>query len=99
MGHTPGPWELGEKRGVWVGPVVMADNGSRGVAFVCGESDANARLIAAAPELLAALRGVLHWAECECKRLAGDTPPNDEPPMCDYCVARLAIDKAEGSDE
>lgn len=55
MSHTPGPWEVGDKRGVWVGPVVMAGNGSRGVAFVCGESDANARLIAAAPDMLAAL--------------------------------------------
>lgn len=49
-------WTVGDKRGVWVGPVVMADGGNRGIAFVCGESDANARLIAAAPELLAALK-------------------------------------------
>lgn len=54
--HTPGPWSVGDKRGVWVGPVVMADDGKRGIAFVCGESDAHARLIAAAPELLAALK-------------------------------------------
>ena len=54
--HTPGPWSVGDKRGVWVGPVVTAEDGKRGVAFVCGESDANARLLAAAPELLAALK-------------------------------------------
>lgn len=54
MSHTPGPWAVGDKRGVWVGPVVMANDGQRGVAFVCGESDANARLIAAAPDLLEA---------------------------------------------
>lgn len=59
MAHTPGPWAVGEKRGVWTGPVVSADDGRRGVAFVCENSDvsaANASLIAAAPELLAALR-------------------------------------------
>jgi hypothetical protein len=49
-------WTVGDKRGVWVGPVVMADGGNRGIAFVCGESDANARLIASAPDLLAALK-------------------------------------------
>lgn len=53
MGHTPGPWTVGEHRGVWVGPVVHADG--KGVAFVVGSED-NARLIAAAPELLAALK-------------------------------------------
>jgi len=46
---------VGEHRGVWVGPVISAEGGKKGVAFVCGESDANARLIASAPELLAAL--------------------------------------------
>jgi hypothetical protein len=53
--HTPGPWAVGKHRGVWVGPVISAEDGRKGVAFVCGESNANARLIAAAPELLAAL--------------------------------------------
>ncbi len=46
---------MGKHRGVWVGPVISAEDGRKGVAFVCGESNANARLIAAAPELLAAL--------------------------------------------
>jgi hypothetical protein len=56
MSHTPGPWTVGDKRGVWVGPVISAEDGRKGVAFVCGESDGNARMIAAAPELLSALR-------------------------------------------
>lgn len=55
MAHTPGPWIVGEHRGVWVGPVIRAEGGHKGIAFVVGESDANARLIAAAPELLATL--------------------------------------------
>jgi hypothetical protein len=54
------------------------------------------RLLNAAPDLLAALYGVLHWAECECQSLARDTPLNDDPPTCAYCVARAVIAKAEG---
>jgi hypothetical protein len=54
------------------------------------------RLLAAAPDLLAALHGVLHWAECECQSIERDTPLHDEAPLCDYCVAREAIAKAEG---
>ena len=53
MGHTPGPWTVGEHRGVWVGPVVHA--GGKGVAFVVGSED-NARLIAAAPRMFALLK-------------------------------------------
>src|SRR5690606_24881760 len=60
---TPGPWELGED-GVWLGSVYSEDG--LGIALVYGEGDideprpreegeANARLIAAAPELLKAL--------------------------------------------
>jgi hypothetical protein len=53
--HTAGPWEVTEKPGVWVGPVVRtADN--QGIAFVVGQSLPNARLIAAAPQLLEACR-------------------------------------------
>ena len=53
------------------------------------------RLLAAAPDLLNALHGVLHWAECECDELenVGDDLP------CDYCVALKAIAKAEGRSE
>jgi hypothetical protein len=53
--HTAGPWEVTEKPGVWVGPVVRTKD-NKGIAFVVGQSLPNARLIAAAPELLAACR-------------------------------------------
>ena len=51
--HTPGPWVLDSK-------VVLARGGTHAVAVVHGTDDhrenlANGRLIAAAPELLAAL--------------------------------------------
>lgn len=66
VGHTPGPWALvGE-----VGPmdvsllryhwkVGQAESPNRGVALVFGDTEANARLIAAAPEMLRALRDVV----------------------------------------
>lgn len=89
MSHTPGPWTVGDKRGVWVGPVVMADGGKKGVAFVVGESDANARLIAAAPDLLSALKAHLPWDE-------------DYGPVQGWGIWQDAIDainKAEGRSE
>lgn len=61
-GHTPGPWELD---GVEIYPV----NGHRASDAICqlsaGQSDeafeANAHLIAAAPELLVAAQKVMQW--------------------------------------
>jgi hypothetical protein len=63
--HAPGPWELGNAVGagrnytVCAGPVVIARISGNGYPIGKGsapESDANARLIAAAPDLLAACR-------------------------------------------
>lgn len=57
-GHTPGPWETSHDGhgGIYVG-----DKNGRQVGFVSlrSEQEANARLIAAAPELLEALRDLL----------------------------------------
>ena len=56
-----GPWTVREMAGVWHGPAVQDAEGL-GVAFVCGagsdkaRADRLAKVIAAAPELLAALR-------------------------------------------
>lgn len=92
--HTPGPWKLeiihlstGRNRHV------RASSPSRGVAEVWGpdedkESDANARLIAAAPELLEALRDIR--ANCSCC----ETQPNEPCANCLRCEAAIA--KAEG---
>lgn len=70
--HTPGPWQFGEARGqrpAWERIVAVEDG--RTICTVMqhlplgppdatpasqGEAEANARLIAAAPDLLAALR-------------------------------------------
>jgi hypothetical protein len=59
--HTPGPWRVGDG-GSW-GAMVKDGNGD-GICIPCsgrlGPTDAaNARLIAAAPELLEALRALV----------------------------------------
>lgn len=61
--HTPGPWtyiqadpgELNFKRPYW--QVGQSRPPEKGCAFAFGDDEANARLIAAAPDLLEALRG------------------------------------------
>ena len=65
MGHTPGPWA--------VYPPEMLDSKNwsvqtdSGMTIVCGddtqETEANARLIAAAPEMLAALKDLWGWED------------------------------------
>lgn len=67
--HTPGPWE-------WDGPVWNYDPENEAPWLIPSNDDtkavmtgtincdeANARLIAAAPDLLEALQGVVKWAD------------------------------------
>ncbi len=65
--HTPGPWHLN-------GTSAWADScKDRGSIFTCqlrtgthipaDQNEANARLIAASPDLLAACKTALYWAE------------------------------------
>lgn len=60
MGHTPGPWKVADRFYVWTDDDVGCE-----VAKVCdenldedmlGQADADARLIAAAPDMLNALQ-------------------------------------------
>ncbi len=85
MNHTPGPWTVSE------------DNWSQTTgdtysileeSYEASERKANARLIAAAPELLEALKGVLVRLEH-----SGSWEGEDEK-----TAARAAIAKAEGVD-
>lgn len=97
--HTPGPWHLeasGPVSGKFTLPVFAEVRpGQRwSVAHangVDGEARANARLIAAAPELLVALRAMLGI----------DNPAAPDAGHVDYVravsLARAAIAKAEGS--
>jgi hypothetical protein len=72
--HTQGPWRVAPRaqRGTYASVVADMPSGTfltiahvDSVDGFSGSSDANAALIAAAPELLAALVAVLPFAECE----------------------------------
>ena len=89
MKHTPGPWEYGEERGCC--REIHADNGPELYAIaqtrhgdpeIC---EANARLIAAAPDLLDELETLVRYAQ------GADIPPNVAVDR-----ARAAIAKATG---
>lgn len=87
--HTPGPWLVLRDPEVG-GPLVATEDVA--IADVMemegGMSEANARLIAAAPDLLAALRQVVESAYPN---------PDEHPTMtAAWRVAEAAIAKAEG---
>ena len=95
-GHTRGPWHV-SKSGAGVlavyakrrqSPVCVFGNLSDDLAPDFPTAEANARLIAAAPELLAALRWIAEH---------GDTGAGGRPAYHDMRAhARAAIAKAEG---
>lgn len=94
--HTPGPWTVSYQTPFLVvdsAHVVIASASgvsSGGASDVSGfeQAKANARLIAAAPELLAALKRAASWIKSEAEG-------NDEMPLV-FVVAEAAIAKAEG---
>jgi hypothetical protein len=65
-GHTPGPWSMDGLRGVWL---IAARDVPQVARLTCDPDDAegtaateaDARLIAAAPELLDALEDAARW--------------------------------------
>lgn len=90
--HTPGPWHISPYSSI-VGIAVYGDGiVIAGVRADKPTAEANARLIAAAPELLA----LAHQYASECGDCAGTRVcPDDEP--CTACADVWAvIDKAEG---
>ena len=98
--HAPGPWmvqTVREQTGFrMVRTYVLDGAGGDPVAMVqansAEEEEANARLIAAAPDLLEALEGLLVFAEAaETKALVGD-----EGCLWPVECARAAIAKATG---
>ena len=88
--HTPGPWKL-----IWHGhgheryPFPLAVHTKDGANWVARDGtctrEADARLIAAAPELLEALKSVVGWIE------------ESEEGEAATQLALYAIAKAEGS--
>lgn len=53
--HTPGPWSFSSLSPIENGFIIEDAEETKGIATVHGSSEANARLIAAAPELLCVL--------------------------------------------
>lgn len=89
--HTPGPWhyETSEDGArLWVGcpQYTVATVHETADRVEIGAMQANARLIAAAPELLAALQGILDVASVRI----------DDPRIKQWDAARMAIAKAGG---
>ena len=95
--HTPGPWHIYRRRpdDIYRGPagtffVVDADQSNVADVVINGDrstTKSNARLIAAAPDLLAALKALLAYEdETEGGFMTGD-----------IIKARAAIAKAEGA--
>lgn len=95
--HTPGPWRvMNHPRVMHVDSDVSVGSGANGmasVAWITGgkpRTNEDARLLAAAPDLLAALERLLYRPEAHgqiCK-----TDP------CPECEARAAIRKARGDE-
>jgi hypothetical protein len=95
--HTPGPWKVGQYLGRSTSFCVHMDVGDKGrgldiVDAVCGldtdQRRANARLIAAAPDLLQALQALANMAESFPSELHKEHP--------DVIEALAAIAKATG---
>lgn len=89
--HTPGPWECIEHKPYR--SYTVQNTGRQRVATV-EHAEADARLIAASPDLLAALRAAADILE---------TAGSGEPPLRQTCVryaaaARAAITKATGNE-
>jgi hypothetical protein len=96
MSHTPGPWSTGQYPiNDYAYAIYGVDNSKIGVvekfdAPYKAEEEANARLIAAAPDLYIALKSLYALVEGECPSLL----ENDHHAM----LAFNAIAKAEGKD-
>jgi hypothetical protein len=99
MKHTPGPW--------YIDPIKVHANGNRRimaeqctpVAVVPEHLAADARLIAAAPDLLEALKEATTALEWRWERIANRAEPVHETSIQEaYNKARAAIAKATGGE-
>lgn len=99
MKHTRGPWKVGVELSARSGEYLIhldAGDKGRGIAIArtvpaSGKELQNARVLAAAPDLLEALTNLLLWAE-EAHRLGKDAKLN----YAGMDDARVAIKKATG---
>ena len=102
--HTPGPWKVLEHS--WSDTSIVAEGFDHGICLLdinyateeSQEADeaqmaANARLIAAAPDLLAVLQTIVRVADG--RQISGNLILDENSPLMD--AARDAINKATGS--
>ena len=95
MKHTKGPWLWKQSRGnnIYEHKVYSQKKIFETVANLDGEirerTIANAKLIAAAPDLLEALNGLIEIMDCEC-----DNTHEQNKTVCRVCWAKQAIQKA-----
>jgi hypothetical protein len=96
--HTPGPWESNN------GEVTTRQENGRSYRRIAAVQDyglgslpevdeANAQLIACAPEMLAALKSVMVFSDmhqCECREVQGLRS------TCPFCQVESAIARATG---
>lgn len=97
--HTPGPWRICDKPGDFTHHIVGPEpEGIRlaEVEWQCRDNwKANARLVAAAPQLLEALEAMVPCDECKMRGIPNTAKFNW--PKCDRCIkAEAAIRKARG---
>jgi hypothetical protein len=93
--HTPGPWRVGDAAHTIFGPKQSDGSLAVTIASVAGNARmedyrANARLIAAAPDLLAALKDIT------AKLASYEKFPDGSGNTATFDKARAAIAKAEG---
>ena len=101
MTHTPGPWRVCQMEVTNRGKM-WGINGDEGTSGLSGDArlaevfsiEANAKLVAAAPELLAALKECVPWLE-SMPLATGDQLLRDKAAR-DLYNAQAAIAKAEG---
>lgn len=89
VGHTKGPWHSERGGKGWV--VRIDEPNGLPIANLSMQSEANARLIAAAPELLEALKACVQRLDA-----VWDSGMETEDDLIALRTARAAIAKAEG---
>ena len=101
--HTVGPWRfMTDSTGEYLAVFAQPQGGTKVICPVKVADEADARLIAAAPELLAALKAVLAGFEANafCRNTDGDGDPawaiKFFPHLKALADATLAVEKAEG---
>lgn len=91
--HTPGPWAI--RKNIYGSLDLFGDGGSRivGSQFLLMNQEANARLIAAAPDMLETLR------ECDAMLASGESDPASMAELLAGIARKVSaiLDRIEGT--